>query len=247
MRIVKLGLSGESGKMGQAIQDFLKINQSQFTIIAKINSASTISDIQHLCRVCDVVIDFSHRSVVKDLIYFSAQFSTNIFIGTTQLEEEHFDFMQLYAQDIALVYSYNTSLGANLLENLSIKASTILHDYDTEILDIHHKHKKDSPSGTALAIGKSIAATRGINFNTHAIFDRHIQGVRHKDDITFASIRGGEICGDHQVMFAGKNEVMTISHRALSRRSFVEGSLYAANWLVDRAPGLYSMKDVFDL
>jgi len=247
MSLIKVGLSGASGRMGKAIESVISSKKDRFELAAKLTSSSTIEDIENSCRICDIIIDFSQPTGLKNLIHSAAKFSTNILVGTTGLESEHFRYMEAAAKTIAVIYAPNTSLGANLLEDLSIKAANILNDYDAEIIEAHHKHKKDSPSGTALAIGKSIAKTRQIDFDSNAVFDRYSKGPRQKDDITFSSIRGGGIFGEHKIIFAGDNEIITIGHSALSRKAFAEGAVFAASWLIGKKPGLYSMRDVLGL
>lgn len=246
MRLIKVGISGANGRMGKAIESIIDSN-NHFALSAKLTSSSTKDDIKNSCLLCDVIIDFSTPGSLKNLMHFAANSSTNIIIGTTALESEHFQYIEAAAQKIAVVYAPNTSLGANLLEDLSIKAARILNDYDAEVIEAHHRNKKDAPSGTALAIGKCIANARKIDFDTNAIFNRSSKGLRQKDDITFSSIRGGGIYGEHEIIFAGDNEVVTIGHKALSRDAFAEGAVYAASWIIGKKPGLYSMRDVLGL
>lgn len=247
MSLIKVGISGANGRMGKAIETMVGSKNNNFELTAKLTSSSTKDDVESSCRVCDVIIDFSKPGSLKHLMHFAAKSSTNIVVGTTALESEHFQYMEEAAKDIAVIYAPNTSLGANLLEDLSVRAASVLNDYDAEIIEAHHKHKKDSPSGTALAVGKSIAKTRQIDFDASAVFDRCKRGLRQKDDITFSSIRGGGIFGEHEVIFAGNHEVITIGHRALSREAFAEGAVFAAFWIIGKAPGLYSMRDVLGL
>jgi len=138
-------------------------------------------------------------------------------------------------------------LGANLIADLSARAATVLNQYDVEIVEAHHRFKKDAPSGTALMIGKKIADVKGIDFEKNAVFDRSAKGAREDNEMSFSSIRGGGIFGECEVIFAGQYEVVSISCRALSRDAFAEGALVAAKWLVNQKPGLYSMKDVLGL
>lgn len=247
MSLIKVGINGANGRMGKAIESVISSKKDRFELVAKLTSSSTKEDIENSCKICDVIIDFSQPAGLKSLISAAIRSSTNILVGTTGLESEHLHYMELAAKDIAVIYAPNTSLGANLLEDLSIRAANILDGYDAEIIEAHHKHKKDSPSGTALAIGKSIAKTRQIDFDSNAVFDRCSQGLRQQDDITFSSIRGGGIFGEHKVIFAGDNEVITIGHSALSRAAFAEGAVFAASWLIGKKPGLYSMRDVLGL
>ncbi len=247
MSLIKVGISGANGRMGKAIESMINLKSNKFELVARLTSSSTKEDVENSCQVCDVIIDFSKPGSLKNLMQFAEISSTNIVIGTTALESEHFQYIEAAARDVAIVYAPNTSLGANLLEDLSIRAASILNGYDAEIIEAHHKYKKDSPSGTALAIGKSIAKTRQIDFDANAVFDRSSKGLRQKDDITFSSIRGGGIFGEHEIMFAGDNEVISIGHKALSRDAFAEGAVFVASWVVDKAPGLYSMRDVLGL
>ncbi len=247
MSLIKVGISGANGRMGKAIESVVSLNNNKFELIAKLTSSSTEDKVEKACQACDVIIDFSKPRSLKHLMHYASIFSTKIVIGTTALENEHFRYIEDAAKNIAVVYAPNTSLGANLLEDLSIRAANILNGYDAEIIEAHHKYKKDSPSGTALAVGKSIAKARKIDFNANAVFDRFSRGLRQKDDITFSSIRGGGIFGEHEILFAGDNELISISHKALSRDAFAEGAVYAASWIADRKAGLYSMRDVLGL
>ena len=247
MSLIKIGISGANGRMGKTIESLISSKKGRFELAAKLTSSSTKEDIENSCKICDVIIDFSQPTGLKALMHSAAKFPTNILVGTTGLESEHFRYIETAAKNIAVIYAPNTSLGANLLEDLSIRAASILNGYDTEIIEAHHKHKKDSPSGTALAIGESIAKTRHIDFDSNAVFDRYNKGQRQKDDITFSSIRGGGIFGEHKVIFAGDNEVITIGHSALSREAFAQGAVVAASWLIGKKPGLYSMRDVLGL
>lgn len=247
MRLIKIGISGANGRMGKAIESMICSKKDRFELAAKLTSSSTKEDIENSCRACDVIIDFSQPTGLNALISAAVKFSTNILVGTTGLESEHFRYIKAAAKDIAVIYAPNTSLGANLIEDLSIKAANILAGYDAEIIEAHHKNKKDSPSGTALAIGKSIANARQIDFDSNAVFDRYNKGQRQKNDITFSSIRGGGIFGEHNVIFAGDNEVINIGHSALSREAFAQGAVFAASWLIGKKPGLYSMREVLGL
>ncbi|MEM6338824.1 MAG: 4-hydroxy-tetrahydrodipicolinate reductase [Pseudomonadota bacterium] len=247
MSLIKVGISGANGRMGKAIESVISLKSDKFELVAKLTSSSTKSEVEKSCRACDVIIDFSKPGSLKHLMHFASKFSAKIVIGTTALEREHFRYIEEAAKNVAVVYAPNTSLGANLLEDLSIRAASILNGYDAEIVEAHHKYKKDSPSGTALAIGKSIAKARKIDFDANAVFDRCSRGLRQKDDITFSSIRGGGIFGEHEILFAGDNEVISIGHKALSRDAFAEGAVYAASWIASREPGLYSMRNVLGL
>jgi 4-hydroxy-tetrahydrodipicolinate reductase len=247
MSLIKVGISGANGRMGNAIESVIHSQSNRFTLIAKLTNQSTETDISNACKNCDVIIDFSNATSLKNLTKFAAEHSTKLLIGTTALKKEHFDYIQEASKKNAIIYAPNTSLGANLLEDLSMKAAKILNSYDVEIIESHHKYKKDSPSGTAIAIGKTIANAKGLDFNQSAVFDRSARGLRKESDISFASVRGGGIFGEHEIIFASDNELVTVGHRALSRLAFAEGAVHAAAWLFSAPPALYSMRDVLDL
>ena len=247
MKLIKVGICGANGRMGQAIESLISTKLKQFEIVAKLNSSSQTSDLALAYNISDVMIDFSVPGNLKRITELSAEKSVPRIIGTTGLQPEHFEHINYAASKVAIIYAPNTSLGANLLEALSMMAAKVLDNYDIEILEAHHKHKKDSPSGTAIAIGKSIASVKKLDFNTHAVFDRVNKGLRKSDDISFSCIRGGGIFGEHQIIFASDNEIINIEHRALSRNAFAEGALYAASWIIGKKAGLYSMRDVLNL
>jgi 4-hydroxy-tetrahydrodipicolinate reductase len=247
MSLIKLGINGANGKMGKEILSVINSQQNNFKILAMLTSSSSVSDVETACKLCDVIIDFSQPEAIKNLTYFAAKHFTKIVIGTTGLKSEHFQHIESAAKDTAIIYAPNTSIGANILQDLAIRATRILKDYDVEIVEAHHRYKKDSPSGTAIAIGQSIAKAKQIDFAANAIFDRYNKGPRKKDDIAFSSIRGGGIFGEHEVIFAGEDELVTIEHKALSRRAFAEGAVKAALWIAKKTPGLYSMRDVLEL
>lgn len=244
MSIIKVGISGVHGKMGSAVESAINSNNSHFKLIGRLNSASKKSDIKNFCQECDVIIDFSNPEVIKDIMYFASIFLTNIVIGTTGLKDEQLRYMKLVAKDIAIVHAPNTSLGACILEDLSKRVASVLENYDVEIIESHHKYKKDSPSGTAIQLGKAIAKTKNIDFKTHAVFNRYNNGLRKNNDITFSSIRGGGIIAEHKIIFAGDHETICIEHKALTRDIFVQGALSAASWIIGKKPGIYSMGDI---
>jgi len=244
--MIKVGISGASGRMGKVLQSVIK-SYNNCTLVSTLTSSSTQDDIKNACSTCDVIIDYSSPNSIKHLIQFSILESTNIIIGTTNLNSKHLNYIKDAAKEIAIVYAPNTSLGANLLNIISIKIAKILRDYDTDIIEAHHRYKIDAPSGTALEIGQSIANAREIKFDTHVVFDRYNRSARKKDDITISSIRAGGIYGEHEVLFTGDDEVISVNHRVLSRNTFAKGALYAALWIINKKPGLYSMQDVLFL
>lgn len=170
-------------------------------------------------------------------------------IGTTGHDEATQQEIEKAAQRIAVVIAPNMSLGVNLLMKLAQLAAQALDDgYDIEVFEAHHRNKKDAPSGTALALGRSAAAGRGVCLSDVTDAARHgATGARRRGAIGFSVFRGGDVVGDHTVTFAGIGERIELTHRASDRMAFARGALKAAQWIVGREPGLYSMQDVLGL
>lgn len=248
MNDINIGLCGANGKMGQAISQRINEAYTQFKISFTFTRKNAITELNDLCKNSQLVIDFSSIEILEELLKYSLIHKNKLVIGTTGLSDNHFKLLTKASKDIAILYSPNMSLGANLITILAAEAAKILgEDYDVEILDSHHRFKKDAPSGTAIMLGKSIAAARNVEFDKCAVFDRSATNRQKlSDEIGFASIRGGSIYGEHEVFFAGDNEVITIKHQALNRKSFADGALKAANWLLSKESGLYSMMDLLN-
>ena len=166
--------------------------------------------------------------------------------GTTGLTAEEQKAVDEAAKRIPVVQSGNYSLGVNLLLELVRKAAEVLGpEYDVEVTEMHHRHKKDAPSGTALMLAKSVAAGRGVDFDGKAIYGRHGEpGERPSGEIAIHALRGGSVVGDHTVMFAGDVERVELTHRAQSREAFAAGALRSVVWAAGRAPGMYNMRHV---
>ncbi len=249
MSIIKIGLCGASGRMGVAVHQSIEQKLDNFILTSTIDSKHKESDLINFCNQSDVIIDFSNADSLKGLAKAAIKSKTRLVVGTTGLSAEHFDYLKESSKHIAVLYAANTSIGANLVAMLAAKSAKILqeYNYDVEITEAHHKYKKDAPSGTALMIGQRIAESSGVDFEKNAVFDRANKGLRNSGEIGFSSIRGGGIFGQHEVLFAGDNELVTIECKALSRAAFADGALFAAYWLSDKEAGLYSMKDVLSL
>lgn len=240
--MMKLGISGITGKMGRSILELID-KSDKFELTSGLSSKSSIDDIKNCISRSDVLLDFSSSDSIENIVKIASQFQTSLLIGTTGLSEKKFDLLKKISLKLPILYAPNTSIGANLVAMLSSKAVNILTNYDVEIIEAHHRHKKDAPSGTALMIGKKIADSSGVNLNDVAVFDRSKNGKRKDGEIGFSSIRGGGIFGENEVVFAGDNEIFTIGARALSRNVFAEGALSAASWLYKQKPGFYEMSD----
>ncbi|MEM9014193.1 MAG: 4-hydroxy-tetrahydrodipicolinate reductase [Pseudomonadota bacterium] len=197
----------------------------------------------------DVVIDFSAPAAAVALAQAASKAGVAHVIGATGFSDAQEAVIAKAAATIPIVKSGNMSLGVNLMTALVEQAAKALpDDYDIEIIDIHHRHKVDAPSGTALMIGEAAASGRGRALDDAAVgFDTGRAGAREPGQIGFAVLRGGGVIGEHEAHFAGPHEVLTVSHRAIDRSLFARGAITAARWVATRPPGLYSMRDVIGL
>ncbi|MDX2221296.1 MAG: 4-hydroxy-tetrahydrodipicolinate reductase [Rhodospirillaceae bacterium] len=197
----------------------------------------------------DVVIDFTVPAATLAHAQLASRTKKALIVGTTGLGPEATAALDKAATSAAVVYAPNFSLGVNLLFALTEQAARVLGpDYDIEIVEMHHRHKVDAPSGTALGLGEAAARGRGVALNQvwRKSRDGHT-GARPRGEIGFATLRGGDVVGDHTAIFASEGERLEIGHKASSRAVFARGALRAALWTSGRAPGLYSMRDVLGL
>lgn len=209
-----------------------------------------INNLEEVGPSADVIVDFSSHHGTAGNAPRIAGWGAAWVIGTTGLNEEELAAVDAAAEKTAVVLSGNMSLGMNLLCNLVEAGARALKDkgYDIEVLERHHRMKKDSPSGTALMLGRAAAGGYGWDLKEVQVDGRTgLPGERPEEEIGFHAIRGGDIVGDHTVMLAGTGELLELSHRATSRDVFAIGALQAAVWAAGRAPGRYSMKDVLGL
>ncbi len=197
----------------------------------------------------DGLIDFTIPAATLQLVELSAQARIVHVIGTTGIGAEGEAKIRAAARHARIVKSGNMSLGVNLLAALVRKVAAALgDDYDIEVLEMHHKHKIDAPSGTALMLGQAAAEGRGISLASRSVRSRDGHtGARQAGDIGFATLRGGSVIGEHTVMFAGETERLELTHKASSRDMFARGAVRAALWASGRKPGFYTMNDVLDL
>ncbi|CAH0532699.1 4-hydroxy-tetrahydrodipicolinate reductase [Vibrio stylophorae] len=197
----------------------------------------------------DVLIDFTAPDATMDNLALCAAHGKAIVIGTTGFTEAQKEQIQQYAQQIPVVMAPNYSVGVNLVFKLLEQAAKVMGDYcDIEIIEAHHRHKVDAPSGTALGMGEAIAGAMGNQLSDVAVFAREgITGERDRNEIGFATIRAGDIVGEHTAMFADIGERVEITHKASSRMTFANGAVRAAIWLGDKSAGFYTMRDVLDL
>jgi 4-hydroxy-tetrahydrodipicolinate reductase len=200
-------------------------------------------------HAAQVAIDFTLPAATEANLKACVESGTALVIGTTGLEDRQRKAMEKAANEIPVVYARNMSVGVNVFMELVGRAAKALGDeYDVEIVEAHHRHKVDAPSGTALALAERIAEAQGHKLNEVAVYARHGRtGPRVPGTIGFAVIRGGSVVGEHTVRFIGAEEQVEFSHEAADRKTFARGALRAARWAAGRAPGLYSMADVLGL
>lgn len=206
-------------------------------------------DVAALAAASDVLVDFSAPGALEFNLDAAIHAGVPMVIGTTGLEERHHWLVDAAAVSIPVLQTGNTSLGVTLLAHLVREAAQRLgEDWDIEIVETHHRMKVDAPSGTALLLGEAAARGRGVDLQDEVVRGRDgITGARVAGTIGFASLRGGTVAGDHSVHFLADNERLTLSHLAENRGIFARGAIRAADWIVGKAPGRYSMREVLDL
>jgi 4-hydroxy-tetrahydrodipicolinate reductase len=231
--VTGISIFGASGRMGQAIAQAIEDRD----------------DVKIAEHRPDVFVDFSVPEAVQEHVAAAVAAGKPILIGTTALTAEHHRLIDEAAATVAVIQAANTSLGVNLLVHLVREAASRLSpEWDVEIFEMHHRLKVDAPSGTALMLGKAAADGRGVDLG--AVSDRGrdgVAGVRQPGHIGFASLRGGSVAGDHEVIFATEGERLELGHRAESRFIFARGAIEAALWLVGKPAGRYTMADVLGL
>lgn len=239
--MIRIGILGSRGRMGQAIAQAVA---EAGAVVA--GGADAGDDASVLARMSDVLVDFSAPAALAPHLAAARQAGTPLLIGTTGLDDRHHAAIDDASADIAALQAANTSLGVNLLAALVEQAAARLgDDWDIEVLEMHHRHKADAPSGTALLLGEAAARGRGRHLADVGRFDRG--GTREPGTIGLASLRGGSVAGDHLVVLAGEGERIELGHRAESRAIFARGAVKAALWLVGRPAGRYTMTDVLGL
>lgn len=241
--MTSIGIIGSEGRMGVALAAAISEAGQQSCGIDK------GGNVARLAVDADALVDFSSPAALEATLDACIAAKTPIVIGTTGLEERHHYLIDDAARDIAVLQTGNTSLGVTLLAHLVREAASRLDaDWDIEVLEMHHRHKVDAPSGTALLLGEAAAEGRAIELAKCSERGRDgVTGARGHGKIGFASLRGGTVAGDHDVIFAGPEEMITLSHRAENRMIFARGAVRAALWLVQQKPGRYTMPQVLGL
>ncbi len=241
-----IALCGAHGRMGSAIRAVAKRDPAVYSITAEIARGE---DIATATRGADVIIDFSLPAATAGVLAAARANHLPLLLGTTGHDNAARDAIAETAQEIAVVFAANFSVGVNTLFWLTRRAAEILGPgFDPEIVELHHRLKKDAPSGTARRLAEIVATARSLDYETAARHGRAgVVGERTEAEIGVHAVRGGDIVGEHTVFLAGIGERLELTHRATSRETFAAGALRAARWLQGRAPGLYDMEDVLGL
>ena len=207
------------------------------------------SDVAAAVQACDLLVDFTRPAGTLTHVAACRARGRGILIGTTGFDAAQLEAIRAASRDIAIVLAPSFSIGMNVTMKLVALASQALGaDYDVEVFEVHHKHKVDAPSGTALKLGEVAAKARGQALEEAGVFARHgLTGERKPGSIGFSVARGGDIIGDHTVLFAGTGERIEVTHRSSSRATYAQGAMRSALWLAAKPPGLYDMQDVLGL
>ena len=230
--MTRIGLFGAGGRMGTAIAA----------------AAAERDDVAIIEEIPDVYVDFSAPPALGSHLAIAIDAKVPIVVGTTGLADAHQRLIDEAAAKIPVLQAANMSLGVNLLAHLVRETAARLgEEWDIEIVEMHHRHKVDAPSGTGLMLGRAAADGRGVKLDRVADRGRDGMGAREAGRIGLAALRGGSVAGDHQVIFAGEGERIELGHRAESRAIFARGALKAALWLCGKPPGRYDMNDVLGL
>ncbi len=267
--MIKVAIAGAAGRMGRELVEAITHSESDIAVsvatvraddpalgvdvgLLAVGSAlgvETVAELDSVLDDFDVLIDFTTPEATLQHLALCQQNRKAMVIGTTGFSESQHQRIANSGETIPIVFAPNMSIGVNLCFNLLEQAARVLgDDVDIEIIEAHHRHKKDAPSGTAQKMGEIVAQALDRNLQQVALYGREGMGEeRDRKTIGFSTVRAGDIVGDHTVIFAGLGERVEITHKASSRMTFAIGAVRAANWIADKDPGLYSMRDVLNL
>jgi 4-hydroxy-tetrahydrodipicolinate reductase len=264
---MKICIAGATGRMGRMLIEVLRADpQSQLSAALEMPGSPALgsdagaflgwdsgvaitADVQAALSASDVLIDFTRPAGTLAHLAVCAETHCAAVIGTTGFSPEEKEALSAWGKKVPIVFAPNFSVGVNLALELIAQAAKVLAvGYDIEIIEDHHRHKIDAPSGTALRMGEVAAEALGRNLAECAVYGREgVTGERDPSTIGFATVRGGDVVGDHTVLFAGEGERLEITHKASSRTTFARGAVRAAHFLNGRTPGFYDMRDVLGL
>lgn len=267
--MIRVAIAGVAGRMGKTLVEAVQLSSEQIAVSAGsvlaqdpalnmdiglqagLNALGikTVTDLKLVEDKFDVLIDFTERDATLDHLELCVQNKTAMVIGTTGFSDDDKEQIEAAGAQIPIVFAPNMSVGVNLCLKLLATAARVLgEDFDVEIMEAHHRFKKDAPSGTALRMGEVVASALGRKLQEVAVYGREGMGEeRDRKTIGFATVRAGDIVGEHTVVFAGLGERVEITHKASSRMTFARGAVIAAAWLSGKEPGMYSIADVLNL
>lgn len=256
--MIKVGIFGSTGRVGRLLVDILQDESDARLSVVFVrkelqysipNGVLVTNDLQVFLQSSDLVIDFSTPQATQNLLDCALDFCPKpIVIGTTGLNEIQLDLINAASQKMPILYATNMSRGVFVLNNIARIVASALKESDIEIVEIHHHHKKDSPSGTALTLAESVAKARDLDLDKVRISGRDgAIGARSKDEIAVMSLRGGDVAGRHTIGFYMDGEYLELTHNATSRMTFAKGAIEVGKWLFRQSSGLYSIKDALKL
>ena len=256
--MIKVGIHGSTGRVGKLLIENLKNDKkAEISVLHAIEEFSfevpkgvlVTNDTKTLLENADVIIDFTLPKGTQSLLECAInEVSKPLVIGTTGLNPHQHNLIKELSKIAPVLYSTNMSLGIAVLNKLAYLASEALSDFDIEIVEMHHRYKKDAPSGTALTLGENVASARGLILDEVRVSGRNGNiGERSKDEIAIMALRGGDIVGRHTVGFYNDGEFIELNHTATSRDTFAKGAIRAAKWIVGKEPKLYSINDCLGL
>lgn len=255
--MIKVGIFGATGRVGKLLIEDLKATHDislssvfvRNTLDFSIDPSILVTrDLNAFLHACDVVIDFSLPEACESMLEAAIMSPKPLVIGTTGLSQHQLNLLEEASKSMPVLYATNMSLGVALLNKLVYQASNALKGFDIEIVEMHHRHKKDAPSGTALTLAHSAAKGRDLDLDSVRVSGRDGNiGARSKDEIAVMALRGGDIVGRHTVGFYNDGEFIELNHTATSRNTFSKGAIRAAQWLVKKEAGLYSISDCLEL
>jgi 4-hydroxy-tetrahydrodipicolinate reductase len=251
--MVKIAIVGSTGRMGgHLIKNTLEDESCELSALHVFDELKTqvpesvfiTNDMDELLKHCDVVIDFSAPVATQALCEAALKNPTPLVVATTGFSEHQQNLLTEASKEMPVLYSSNMSAGIALLKQLVEQVSATLKDFDIEIVEQHHRHKVDAPSGTALTLGEFAAKGRGLDLDSVRVSGRDGQiGARSKDEIAVMALRGGDIVGRHTVGFYNDGEFLELNHTATSRETFSKGAIRAAKWVADKKAGFYTIND----
>jgi len=257
MKNIKVGVFGATGRVGKLLIEDLKETEGMALSSVFVRnsldfaidpSVLVTSDMHAFVSSADVIIDFSLPEACEALLEEAIKTPKPLVIGTTGLNAHQLNLIKEASEIMPVLYATNMSLGVALLNKLVHQASAALEGFDIEIVEMHHRHKKDAPSGTALTLAESAAKGRNLNLDDVRVSGRDGNiGERNKDEIAVMALRGGDIVGRHTVGFYNDGEFIELNHTATSRNTFSKGALRAGKWLAEQKPGLYTISDCLEL